>query len=233
MVLRVLRTRYAQPTVSLLMVDKLAGEVQGILLGAADDAMAAMLATRAVMQSGFDLTAADALAMKCRYLDEEGDLCALNRLTLTDWTQQHPRGPLRIHVSLRSPDVECSRQSANVPSDAMHRDNVHVQNAVPECESPKFETGVKAEVKDRRVDQTRPQSPIPTADHVEKEAARCGVKTEVVDCIQTAPGSPAQAEGEHHRLQKRCPCHRKQRGAVRSCRCSPRQICTRPRIREP
>ena len=51
---------------------KLAGEVQRILLGAVDDAMAAMLAIRAVMQSGFDLTDADALAMKCRYLDEEG-----------------------------------------------------------------------------------------------------------------------------------------------------------------
>ena len=44
---------------------------------------------------------------------------------------------------------------------------------------------------------------IPTADHVEKEAARCGVKMEVVDWIQ--------AEGEHHLLHERCPRHR---GAV-------------------
>ena len=44
----------------------------------------------------------------------EGDFCTLNRLTLVDWTQQHSRGPLKIHVSLRSLDVESSRQSANV-----------------------------------------------------------------------------------------------------------------------
>ena len=114
------------------------------------------------------------------YLDEEGAFCTLNRLTLADWTQQHPRGPLKIHVSLRSSDVGSSRQSANVPNDAVHQDNGHVQNAVPEYGSPKFETGVEAEDKDRRVDKTRPRSPIPTADHAEKEAARCGVKTEAV-----------------------------------------------------
>ena len=199
---------------------KLAGEVQRFLMGAVDDAMAAVPAIRAVIQSGFDLTDADAVAMKCRYLDEEGDLCTLNRLTLADWTQQHPRGPLKIHVSLRSSDVESSGQSANVPNDAVHRDsseaknmgtvirciNHHgglVQSAVSDCNAPKLGTGVDAEVKDKRRDktkadqsaglmgatggQTRPGSSIPTADHVEEEAALCGVKAEVVEWIQTAP----------------------------------------------
>ena len=54
-------------------------------------------------------------------------------------------------MSLRSSDVKSSRQSANVPNDGV--------NAAPECESPKFKTGVKADIKDRRVDQTRPRSP--------------------------------------------------------------------------
>ena len=91
---------------------KLAGEVQRFLMGAVDGAMAAALAIRAVIQSGFGLTDDDALAMKCLYLDEEGDLCTLNRLTLADWTQQHARGPLKIHISLKSSDVESSWQSA-------------------------------------------------------------------------------------------------------------------------
>ena len=71
----------------------------------------------------------------------------------------------------------------------VHRDKGHLQNAVPEYESFKFETGagVEAEVKDSMVDKTRPRSPIPTADHVENEANGVGVKTEVVDWIQTAP----------------------------------------------
>ena len=40
------------------------------------------------------------LAMKCKYLDDEGDLCTLNKLTLAHWVQQHPNGPLKIQVSL-------------------------------------------------------------------------------------------------------------------------------------
>ena len=100
-----------------------------------------------------------------------------------------------------------------VPNDAVHRESVEannmgmmiscvdhhggpVQNAVPEHESSKFETRVEAVVKD-------------TARHVETEAARCGVKTEVVDWILTVPGSSTQAEGEHHLLHRRCPRHRK------------------------
>ena len=67
---------------------KLAGEVQRFLMGAVT--MPAVPAMRAVIQSGFDVTDADALVMKCRYLDEEGDFCTLTRLTLVDWTQQHP-----------------------------------------------------------------------------------------------------------------------------------------------
>ena len=87
---------------------ELAGVLQRFLMGAAGDAMAAMRATRAVIQSGFDLTDADALEMKYRYLYEEGDLC--NRLTLADRKQEHPRGPLKIHMSLRSSDVESLRR---------------------------------------------------------------------------------------------------------------------------
>ena len=198
---------------------KLAGEVQCFLMGAAGDAMATMRAIRAVIQSGFGLTDADALAMKCQYLDEEGDFCTLNRLTLAHWTQQDARGPLRIHVSLRSSDVESSRQSANVPNDAV--------NAVPEYESPKLGNEAEAEARDVRRDKTkfdqsagllgtveverlryaawqgagsqaRPRSPIPTvagrdADWAVKTAekeALDGVKAEVVDWIQTVSESP-------------------------------------------
>ena len=60
---------------------------QCFLMGAAGGAMTAMRAIRAVIQSGFGLTDADASAMQCQYLDEEGDFCTLNRLTLAHWTQ--------------------------------------------------------------------------------------------------------------------------------------------------
>ena len=49
---------------------------------------------------GFDLTDADTVAMKCKYLDDEGDPCKLNKLTLAHWVQQHPNDPLKIQVSL-------------------------------------------------------------------------------------------------------------------------------------
>ena len=165
--------------------------------------------------------------MKCRYLDEEGDLCTLNRLTLPDWTQQHSRGPLKIHVSLwrAASRVRMCRMTRCIGTEASNMGTMiscidhHgglVQNVVLEYESPKFET---AEVKD-------------TADHVDKEAARYGVKTEVVDWIQIAPGSSTQAENITHFINA-ARATGSMRGGVRSCRCSPRQICTRPRIREP
>ena len=68
--------------------------------------------------------------MKCNYMDDEGDLCALNMLTLADWMQKHPDGLLKIHASLATPaevarytEVGKSRQEANVPRDAAQRDD--------------------------------------------------------------------------------------------------------------
>ena len=72
---------------------KLAGEVQCCILEAVGDAMAATRAIRQLIQGGFDLTDADTVAMKCKYLDDEADLCTLNKLTLAHWVQQHPNGP--------------------------------------------------------------------------------------------------------------------------------------------
>ena len=77
-----------------------------------------------LIQGGFDLTDADTVAMKCKYLDDEGDLCTLNKLTLAHWIQQHPNGPLKIQVSLatlkeaaRHIEREASMQDATAPND--------------------------------------------------------------------------------------------------------------------
>ena len=78
---------------------KLAGEVQCYILEAVGDAMAATRAIRQLIQGGFDLTDADTVAMKCKYLDDEGDLCTLNKLTLAHWVQQHQRTAQNSGVS--------------------------------------------------------------------------------------------------------------------------------------
>ena len=91
---------------------ELAGEVQRFLMGAGKPS-AAMQAIRAVIQCGFGLTDAEALSMKCKYSDNEGDLCTLNVLTLA-WMQQHSEGLLEIHVSLAPPAeaARCGEQRA-------------------------------------------------------------------------------------------------------------------------
>jgi len=97
---------------------KLAGEVQRFrigLNGAVCEAVSAMRAIRAIIQSGFSLTDADASTMMCRYLDDEGDMCTLNRLTLQDWTQQYPHGPLKLHVSLSAQDPAAPTSARKVP----------------------------------------------------------------------------------------------------------------------
>ena len=103
---------------------KLAGEVQCYILEAVGDAMAATRAIRQLIQGGFDLTDADTVAMKCKYLDDEGDLCTLNKLTLAHWVQQHPNAPLKIQVSLatleeaaRHIEEEAGKQDAMPPND--------------------------------------------------------------------------------------------------------------------
>ena len=103
---------------------KLAGEVQCYILEAVGDAMAATRAIRQLIQGGFDLTDADTVAMKCKYLDDEGDPCTLNKLTLAHWIQQHPNDPLKIQVSLatlkeaaRHIEREASMQDATAPND--------------------------------------------------------------------------------------------------------------------
>ena len=103
---------------------KLAGEVQCYILEAVGDAMAATRAIRQLIQGGFDLTDADTVAMKCKYLDDEGDLCTLNKLTLAHWVQQHPNGPLKIQVSVATLDEaarhierEAGKQDAKAPND--------------------------------------------------------------------------------------------------------------------
>ena len=79
------------------------------MLEAVGDAMAATRAIRQLIQGGFDLTDADTVAMKCKYLDDEGDLCTLNKLTLATLEEaaRHIEGEAGKQDATASNDVDC------------------------------------------------------------------------------------------------------------------------------
>lgn len=74
-----------------------AGDVRRLQFGAVDSG-SEMLATRALVQAGFDLPSG--ASMVFRYRDEEGDLCTLTQQTADDWVKQQPQGALRLELSV-------------------------------------------------------------------------------------------------------------------------------------